>query len=83
MNTSRALVLLGGFILVIGAFLPWISVPDLFGLMGPAYESIEVGWEGDGIVTGWIGVIIEGKGWKAILGARRRPRSYYSFRSPT
>jgi hypothetical protein len=43
---------------VIGAFLPWILVPDLFGLVGPAYESIEVGWEGDGIVTGWIGVIL-------------------------
>ena len=73
MNTSRALVLLGGFILVIGAFLPWISVPYLFGLVGPAHESIEAGWEGDGIVTGWIGVILL---VSALLSRGRAGRRY-------
>jgi hypothetical protein len=57
MHPSRALVLTGGLILCIGARLPWISVPVLFGVHGPL-EGIEVGWEDNGIITGGIGLIL-------------------------
>lgn len=58
MNKGRLLILLGSILLMIGGFLPWISVPDLFGLSDPAFEGIEIGWEGDGLVTASIGLII-------------------------
>lgn len=58
MHSSRAIVLIGGLILCIGARLPWMSVPVLFGVQGPAYEGIEVGWEDNGIITGSIGCIL-------------------------
>jgi hypothetical protein len=43
--------------LCIGARLPWISVPVLFGVQGPL-EGIEVGWEDNGIITGGKGLIL-------------------------
>jgi hypothetical protein len=52
------LVLLGGVILVLGSRLPWMSVPVLFGVEGPTFEAIEIGWEGDGLITGGIGLIL-------------------------
>jgi hypothetical protein len=58
MNPGRLLILLGGLLLIFGALLPWISVPNLFGLVGPADEGIEVGWEGDGAITGGIGLLL-------------------------
>ena len=58
MNKGRILVLFGSLLLIIGGFLPWISVPNLFGLSGPSYEGIEVGWEGDGVLTLVIGLIL-------------------------
>lgn len=58
MNRGRMLVLVGSFALIVGGFLPWISVPHLFGLSGVAYEGIEIGWEGDGILTAVIGLIL-------------------------
>ena len=58
MKTSRMLVLIGGLILIIGARLPWMSVPVLYGVEGPVYEAIEIGWEGDGTITGGIGLIL-------------------------
>ncbi len=58
MHTGRILVLAGGLILVIGARLPWISVPVLFGVEGPVPEAIEIGWEDNGFVTGGIGLIL-------------------------
>ena len=58
MKTSRMLVLIGGLILIIAARLPWMSVPVLYGVEGPAYEAIEIGWEGDGTITGGIGLIL-------------------------
>ena len=58
MNKNRALIIVGSFILIIGGFLPWISVSDLFGLYGPAYEGIEVGWEGDGTLTAGAGLVL-------------------------
>ena len=33
-------------------------MPDLFGLSGPSYEGIEVGWEGDGFLTSGVGLIL-------------------------
>jgi hypothetical protein len=58
MNMSRMLVLIGGLTLVIGARLPWMSVPLLFGVEGAPYEAIEIGWEDNGIITGAIGFIL-------------------------
>jgi hypothetical protein len=58
MNKPRVLVLVGSLLLIFGGFLPWISVPDLFGLSGPSYEGIEVGWEGDGVLTAGMGLVI-------------------------
>ena len=58
MHTNRILVLIGGLILILGSRLPWMSVPVLFGVEGPAYESIEIGWEDNGFVTGGIGLIL-------------------------
>ena len=58
MQMRRALVVMGGLILLIGSRLPWMSVPVLFGVEGPVYEAIEIGWEGSGIVTGGIGLVL-------------------------
>ena len=58
MRTNRMLVLIGGFMLILGSRLPWMSVPVLFGVEGPAFEAIEIGWEGDGFITGGIGLIL-------------------------
>jgi len=58
MQTNRPLVLIGGLILILGSRFPWISVPVLFGVEGPAFEAIEIGWEGDGFITGGIGLIL-------------------------
>jgi hypothetical protein len=35
-----------------------MSVPILFGVEGPEYEAIEIGWEDNGFVTGGIGLIL-------------------------
>ena len=58
MRTNRLLVLTGGLILILGSRLPWMSVPVLFGVEGPTFEAIEIGWEGDGLITGGIGLIL-------------------------
>lgn len=58
MNKARLLVIGGALALIVGGFLPWISVPNLFGLSGPAYEGIEIGWEGDGFLTTGIGLLL-------------------------
>ena len=58
MRINRMLVLIGGVILVLGSRLPWMSVPVLFGVEGPTFEAIEIGWEGDGLITGGIGLIL-------------------------
>ena len=58
MQTKKLLVLTGGLILILGSRLPWMSVPVLFGVQGSAYESIEIGWEDNGFITGGIGLIL-------------------------
>jgi len=58
MRINRMLVLIGGMILILGSRLPWISVPVLFDVEGPTFEAIEIGWEGDGFITGGIGLIL-------------------------
>jgi hypothetical protein len=58
MRASRMLVLIGGLILLLGSRLPWMSVPLLFGIEGPAYEAIEISWEDNGFITGGIGLIL-------------------------
>jgi hypothetical protein len=35
-----------------------MSVPVLFSVEGPTFEAIEIGWEGDGFITGGIGLIL-------------------------
>ena len=70
MQTNRILILTGGLILILGSRLPWISVPVLFGVEGPAFEAIEIGWEGSS--TGGIGLILLliGIFWKGRTGKR-------------
>jgi hypothetical protein len=66
------LVLIGALIVILGSRLPWMSVPVLFGVQGPAYESIEIGWEDNGLITGAIGLILllVGIFWKGRIGKR-------------
>ena len=72
MRTNRLLVLLGGLILILGSRLPWMSVPVLFGVEGPAFEAIEIGWEDNGFITGGIGLILilVGIFWRGRIGKR-------------
>jgi hypothetical protein len=72
MRTNRMLVLLGGLILILGSRLPWMSVPVLFGVQGPAYEAIEIGWEDNGYITGGLGLILLliGIFWSGRIGKR-------------
>ena len=75
MHTNRLLILIGGLLLLVGARLPWMSVPILFGVRGPAYEAIEIGWEDNGIITGAIAVVF-------LLGGilvKRRSSVYFSL----
>ena len=58
MRINRMLILIGGMILILGSRLPWMSAPVLFGVEGPAFEAIEIGWEGDGFITGGIGLTL-------------------------
>ncbi len=69
MQARRILIIIGGVILVIGSRLPWMSVPVLFGIEGPTYEAIEIGWEDNGIVTGGVGLVLLLGG--LLLGGRR------------
>lgn len=72
MRTNRMLVLIGGLLLVLGSRLPWMSVPVLFGVEGPAFEAIEIGWEDNGFVTGGVGLILLLVGilWRGRIGKR-------------
>ena len=72
MQTNRMLVLAGGLALIIGARLPWISAPVLFGVEGPVVQAIEIGWEDKGFITGGIGFILFliGIFWKGRMGKR-------------
>ena len=72
MRTNRMIVFMGGLLLILGSRLPWISVPVLFGVEGPALEAIEIGWEDNGFITGSIGFIIllVGIFWKGRTGKR-------------
>jgi hypothetical protein len=58
MQTYKRLVLAGAVFLLIGSRLPWISVPVLYGVQGPTYEAIEIGWEDNGFITAGIGLIL-------------------------
>lgn len=77
MSRGRVLVLVGALLLIIGGFLPWISVSNLFGLSGTSFEGIEIGWEGDGFLTAGIGLILilgelllwgDSRRWFAFIG---------------
>jgi len=72
MRTNRMLVLMGGLILILGSRLPWMSVPVLFGVEGPTFEAIEIGWEDNGFVTGGIGLalLLVGIFWRGRIGKR-------------
>ena len=72
MRTNRMLVLIGGLILITGSRLPWMSVPVLFGVEGPTFEAIEIGWEDNGFITGGISLILLliGKLWRGRIGKR-------------
>jgi len=58
MRMNRVLVLIGGLLLIVGSQLPWVSFRVLYGLEGPAYQALEIGWEGGGTITGSMGLIL-------------------------
>lgn len=58
MKTNRIFILIGGLVLILGSRLPWVSFPVLYGLDGPAYEALEIGWEGGGFFTGGLGLVL-------------------------
>ena len=58
MNKGQLIMLIGALGLIISAFLPWISVSALYGNAPGAEEGIAIGWEGDGFITGGIGLIL-------------------------
>ena len=58
MNQAQKITLIGALVLIIAAFLPWIKPTVLFGEAAISQESIAVGWEGDGIITGGVGWIL-------------------------
>lgn len=72
MQARRVLIIIGGLLLIIGSRLPWISVPVLHGVQGPAFEAIEIGWGDSGYITGGIGLILllVGIFWKGRTGRR-------------
>ena len=58
MHKSRILVLAGALILLLGARLPWMSAPVLFGVNNPVSRALEIGWEDNGFITGGIGFLL-------------------------
>ena len=72
MRTNRWLILTGALVLILGSRLPWISVPVLYGVEGPAFEAIEIGWEDNGFTTAGIGLILilVAIFWKGRIGKR-------------
>ncbi len=72
MRTNRVLILIGAALLIVGARLPWMSVPALFGVEGFGYEAIEIGWEDNGLTTGGIGLVLllAGIVWNRMSGLR-------------
>lgn len=77
MNKGQLITLFGAFGLAIAVFLPWISVTALFGNIPGVDEGIAVGWEGDGIMTGGIGLIL----LIGILFSKGSPKRWYSTAS--
>jgi hypothetical protein len=49
-----------------------MSVPVLFGVEGPAFEAIEIGWEDNGFITAGIGLILVlvAMFWRGRIGKR-------------
>ena len=79
MNQAQKITLIGALVLIIAAFLPWIKPTVLFGEAAISQESIAVGWEGDGIITG-------GVGWILLLVAfffKGKPGKMYSLQIAT
>ncbi len=75
MNKGQQIILIGAFAMLIAAFLPWISVTALYGNIPGVDEGIAKGWEGDGIITGGIGLIL-------LVGAllfKGKPGKWYSI----
>ena len=58
MNKGQQITLIGALALLIAAFLPWISLTELYGNVSGVEQGIAIGWEGDGIMTGGIGLIL-------------------------
>jgi len=69
MGTAKNMVIIGGIGLLIGAAMPWGTITTIFGQM-----SIN-GYEGDGIITGGIGLVLLIAG----LLAKPKPGKRYSL----
>jgi len=78
MKKSSMLVIGGAILLIAAGFMPWISVPNLYGLEGESFRAIEIGWEGDNVVTIAAGALLlvgaflfgsRLRWWHVLLGA--------------
>ena len=58
MSRAQRITLVGALILIIAAFMPWMKPVVLFGDVAIGHEGIAIGWEGDGTLTGGVGVIL-------------------------
>lgn len=69
MHKAQQVVLIGALGLIIGALLPWITASGAFGII-----MTKAGYEGDGIISGSIGILL-------LLGAlltKAKPGRRYS-----
>lgn len=71
----QLILLIGAISLILAAFLPWIDVYELYGNVPGVNEGIEIGWEGDGFITGGIGLILI----LGIITSKGIPRKMYSI----
>ena len=58
LHRGRLFILIGAFMIMAAAFLPWIAASVLFEDAPGVEEGIAIGWEGDGYLTGAVGLIL-------------------------
>lgn len=65
-HRGRLMVLAAGVVLLVGALLPWAILATALS------EEVQWGFEGDGLVTGIIGLILMAIAWRARRATGRR-----------
>lgn len=73
MKQYKTLVIVGGVLLMLGAVTPWVTITGIFGLSKTLY-----GYEGDGLITGFVGLLLLLIG---LLTVKETPGKSYSVPS--